>query len=112
MTLCTPEELTRRLARRKGDFRWRGESVDPSQHPEFQPTLLSWGGWLYQAAFDPETAETMIASPDLNGDECHVFWHMATSAEDLLQNLKAAQLLAERSPLRGTPASAEASCRR
>ena len=70
-------------------------------HPEFAPTLISWGSWLYQAAFDPETAETMIASPDLNGEDCHVFWHMATSAEDLLQNLKAAQLLAERSPLSG-----------
>ena len=101
MALCTPEELSRRLALRKGDFRWRGESVDPSRHPEFAPTLISWGSWLYQAAFDPETAETMIASPDLNGEDCHVFWHMATSAEDLLQNLKAAQLLAERSPLSG-----------
>ena len=101
MALCTPEELSRRLALRKADFRWRGEHVDPSTHPEFAPTLISWGSWLYQAAFDPETAETMTASPDLNGEECHVFWHMATSAEDLLQNLKAAQLLAERSPLSG-----------
>ena len=101
MALCTPDELSRRLALRKADFRWRGESVDPSTHPEFAPTLISWGSWLYQAAFDPETAETMIASPDLNGEDCHVFWHMATSAEDLLQNLKAAQLLAERSPLSG-----------
>ena len=56
MALCTPEDLTRRLALRKGDFRWRGERVDPVQHPEFLPTLISWGGWLYQAAFDPETA--------------------------------------------------------
>jgi 4-hydroxybutyryl-CoA dehydratase/vinylacetyl-CoA-Delta-isomerase len=101
MALCTPEELSRRLALRKADFRWRGEHVDPSTHPEFAPTLISWGSWLYQAAFDPETAETMIASPDLNGEECHVFWHMATSQDDLLQNLKAAQLLAERSPLSG-----------
>ena len=101
MALCTPEELSRRLALRKADFRWRGESVDPSRHPEFAPTLISWGSWLYQAAFDPETAETMIASPDLNGEECHVFWHMATRPDDLLQNLKAAQLLAERSPLSG-----------
>jgi 4-hydroxybutyryl-CoA dehydratase/vinylacetyl-CoA-Delta-isomerase len=101
MALCTPEELSRRLALRKADFRWRGEHVDPATHPEFAPTLISWGSWLYQAAFDPETAATMIASPDLNGEECHVFWHMATSPEDLLQNLKAAQLLAERSPLSG-----------
>ena len=72
-----------------------------SEHPDFIPTLLSWGGWLYGAAFDPETADTIIARPDLNGEDCHVFWHMATSPEDLLQNLKAAQLLAERSPLTG-----------
>ena len=43
----------------------------------------------------------MVARPDLNGEDCHIFWHMAASAEDLLQNLKAAQLLAERSPLTG-----------
>ena len=30
MALCTPEELSRRLALRKADFRWRGEHVDPS----------------------------------------------------------------------------------
>jgi len=101
MALCTPEELSRRLALRKADFRWRGEHVDPATHPEFAPTLISWGSWLYQAAFDPETAATMIASPDLNGEECHVFWHMATSPEDLLQNRRAARPLTERSPLSG-----------
>ena len=95
-------ELTARLERRDADFRWRGQVVkNVTEHPDFKPTLLSWGGWLYRAAFDPETAETMVARPDLNGEDCHIFWHMATSAEDLLQNLKAAQLLAERSPLTG-----------
>ena len=43
----------------------------------------------------------MVASPDLNGEESHVFWHMATSPDDLLQNLWAARLLSERSPLSG-----------
>ena len=102
MALHTADELTERLSRRRGDFRWRGQVLENViEHPDFMPTLLSWGGWLYQAAFDPETAETMVARPDLNGEDCHVFWHIATSAEDLLQNLKAAQLLAERSPLTG-----------
>ena len=32
MALCTPEELSRRLALRKADFRWRGESRG-SRHP-------------------------------------------------------------------------------
>jgi 4-hydroxybutyryl-CoA dehydratase/vinylacetyl-CoA-Delta-isomerase len=102
MALITPDQLTERLKQRNADFRWRGEKVaDPTEHPAFIPTVLSWGTWLYQAAFDEETAETMLASPDLNGEECHVFWHMATSKEDLLQNLNAARLLAERSPLSG-----------
>ena len=102
MALHTADELTTRLERRDADFRWRGQVVkNATEHPDFMPTLLSWGGWLYQAAFDPETAETMVARPDLNGEDCHIFWHMAASAEDLLQNLKAAQLLAERSPLTG-----------
>ena len=43
----------------------------------------------------------MVASPDLNGEACHVFWHMATDADDLLQNLRAARALSERSPLSG-----------
>jgi 4-hydroxybutyryl-CoA dehydratase/vinylacetyl-CoA-Delta-isomerase len=102
MALHTAEELTARLARRHGDFRWRGQVVENvTEHPDFIPTLLSWGGWLYGAAFDPETASTVVGGPDLNGEDCHVFWHMATTPEDLLQNLKAAQLLAERSPLTG-----------
>jgi aromatic ring hydroxylase len=102
MALHTADELTERLARRRADFRWRGQVVENvTEHPDFIPTLLSWGGWLYQAAFDPETAETMVSRPDLNGDECHTFWHIAKSAADLQQNLKAAQLLAERSPLTG-----------
>jgi 4-hydroxybutyryl-CoA dehydratase/vinylacetyl-CoA-Delta-isomerase len=102
MALHTADELTERLSRRRGDFRWRGQVLENViEHPDFMPTLLSWGGWLYQAAFDAETAETMVARPDFNGEDCHVFWHIATSAEDLLQNLKAAQLLAERSPLTG-----------
>ena len=102
MALHTADELTERLSHRRGDFRWRGQVLDNViEHPDFMPTLLSWGGWLYQAAFDAETAETMVARPDFNGEDCHVFWHIATSAEDLLQNLKAAQLLAERSPLTG-----------
>ncbi|HEY1511118.1 MAG TPA: 4-hydroxyphenylacetate 3-hydroxylase N-terminal domain-containing protein [Solirubrobacteraceae bacterium] len=102
MALHTADELTERLSRRRGDFRWRGQVLENViEHPDFMPTLLSWGGWLYQAAFDPETAETVVARPDFNGEDCHVFWHIATSAEDLLQNLKAAQLLAERSPLTG-----------
>lgn len=102
MALITPDQLTERLKQRKADFRWRGEVVaDPTEHPAFIPTVMSWGTWLYQAAFDEETAETMVAGPDLNGEECHVFWHMGTSVEDLLQNLDAARLLAERSPLTG-----------
>src|ERR1700760_1330344 len=102
MALHTADELTERLSRRRGDFRWRGQVLENViEHPDFMPTLLSWGGWLYQAAFDAETAETMVARPDFNGEDCHVFWPTAPSAEGLLQNLKAAQLLAERAPLTG-----------
>jgi aromatic ring hydroxylase len=102
MALHSPEQLTERLAAMRPNIRSRGVPVeDRTQHKPFSPTLLSWGHWLYQAAFDEETASTMLAGPDLNGEECHVFWHMATSVEDLLQNLKAARMLAERSPLAG-----------
>lgn len=102
MALHTPEQLTERLAALRPNIRSRGVAVEhPTEHGPFSPTLLSWGHWLYQAAFDPETAETMVAGPDVNGEDCHVFWHMATSADDLLQNLHAARLLAERSPLSG-----------
>ena len=100
MALHTPEQLTERLAAMTPDIRSRGAVVENrTEYGPFSPTLLSWGHWLYQAAFDEETAETMVAGPDLNGDDCHVFWHMATSVDDLLQNLNAARLLAERSPL-------------
>jgi 4-hydroxybutyryl-CoA dehydratase / vinylacetyl-CoA-Delta-isomerase len=102
MALHTPEQLTERLAAMRPNIRSRGAAVENrTEHKPFSPTLLSWGHWLYHAAFDEETAGTMVAGPDLNGEDCHVFWHMATSVEDLLQNLRAARLLAERSPLAG-----------
>jgi aromatic ring hydroxylase len=102
MALHTPEQLTERLAAMRPDIRSRGVPVeDRTTHKPFSPTLLSWGHWLYQAAFDEETASTMVAGPDLNGEDCHVFWHMAGTVDDLLQNLTAARLLAERSPLSG-----------
>jgi 4-hydroxybutyryl-CoA dehydratase / vinylacetyl-CoA-Delta-isomerase len=102
MALHTPDQLTERLKRRSVDIRWRGQALDDvTEHPAFAPTLHSWGTWLYQAAFDPETAPTMVAGPDLNGEQSHVFWHMASTVEDLEQNLAAARLLAERSPLAG-----------
>jgi aromatic ring hydroxylase len=84
------------------NIRSRGVAVENrTEYKPFSPTLLSWGHWLYQAAFDEETASTMTAGPDLNGEDCHVFWHMATSVDDLMQNLHAARMLAERSPLSG-----------
>jgi aromatic ring hydroxylase len=102
MALHSPEQLTERLAAMRPNIRSRGEPVeDRTRHKPFSPTLLSWGHWLYQAAFDEETASTMVAGPDLNGEECHVFWHMATSKDDLIQNLWAARRLSERSPLSG-----------
>jgi len=102
MALHTPEQLTERLAAMTPNIRSRGAAVENrTEHEPFSPTLLSWGHWLYHAAFDEETAGTMVAGPDLNGEDCHVFWHMATSVDDLLQNLHAARLLAERSPLAG-----------
>ena len=102
MALHTPEQLTERLAAMSPNIRSRGAAVENrTEHRPFSPTLLSWGHWLYHAAFDEETAGTMVAGPDLNGEDCHVFWHMATSVDDLLQNLHAARLLAERSPLAG-----------
>lgn len=102
MALHTPEQLTERLAGLRPNIRSRGVAVEhPTEHRPFSPTLLSWGHWLYQAAFDDETAGTMVAGPDANGEDCHIFWHMATGVDDLLQNLHAARLLAERSPLAG-----------
>ena len=99
MALCTPEELSRRLALRKADFRWRGEHVDPATHPEFAPTLISWGSWLYQAAFDPETATTMIASarPERRGMP-RLLAH-GDEPGGPAPEPQAAQLLLERSPL-------------
>lgn len=102
MAVKTAEVLKERLQQRKADIRFRGEHVaDPTEHPAFVPTYLSWGHWLYQSAFEDETRDAMRVTPDLNGEESHVFWHMATDADDLTHNLKAARALSERSPLAG-----------
>jgi 4-hydroxybutyryl-CoA dehydratase/vinylacetyl-CoA-Delta-isomerase len=102
MGLRTPEEYLDGLRNQHPEVFARGERVESVvDHPMFASTISCWGTWVFRAAHDPELAKTMVASPDLNGEESHVFWHMATSADDLLQNLWAARLLSERSPLSG-----------
>ena len=102
MALHTPEQLTERLAAMRPNIRSRGAAVEQrTEHAPFSPTLLSLGPLALPGRVRPETASTMVAGPDINGEDCHVFWHMATSVEDLLQNLHAARMLAERSPLSG-----------
>jgi 4-hydroxybutyryl-CoA dehydratase / vinylacetyl-CoA-Delta-isomerase len=102
MGLRTPTEYLDSLRAQHPEVYARGQRIDSVvDHPLFASTISCWGTWVIAAAHDPILAETMIASPDLNGEECHVFWHMATSSDDLLQNLWAARLLSERSPLSG-----------
>jgi 4-hydroxybutyryl-CoA dehydratase/vinylacetyl-CoA-Delta-isomerase len=102
MGLRTPEEYLDSLRRQRPEVWVRGERVENvAEYPLFAATRTSWGTWLCRAAQLPELRDRMVAGPDLNGEACHVFWHMATSADDLVQNLWAARLLAERSPLSG-----------
>jgi 4-hydroxybutyryl-CoA dehydratase/vinylacetyl-CoA-Delta-isomerase len=102
MGLRTPEQYLDSLRDQHPQVYARGEKIDNVvDHPLFQATLSCWGTWIFRAAHDPELAASMVASPDLNGETSHVFWHMATSPEDLLHNLWAARLLSERSPLSG-----------
>lgn len=102
MTVRTPEDYLASLRLQHPHVYARGELVENVvDHPLFASTRSSWGTWVFRAAHDPEFAKTLVASPDLNGEECHIFWHMATSSDDLVQNLWAARLLAERSPLSG-----------
>jgi 4-hydroxybutyryl-CoA dehydratase/vinylacetyl-CoA-Delta-isomerase len=102
MGLRTPDEYLDSLRGQHPEVYARGERVESVvDHPMFASTISCWGSWVFRAAHDPELAETMVAGPDLNGEDCHVFWHMATSPDDLLQNLWAARLLSERSPLSG-----------
>ena len=102
MGLRTPEQYLDSLREQHPEVYARGEKIESVvDHPLFQATLTCWGTWIFRAAHDPELAEAMVASPDLNGEASHVFWHMATNKEDLLQNLWAARRLSERSPLSG-----------
>jgi 4-hydroxybutyryl-CoA dehydratase/vinylacetyl-CoA-Delta-isomerase len=102
MGMRTPEEYVDSLRRQHPEAWVRGERVESAaDFPLFASTLACWGTWLCRAAQLPELADAMVAGPDLNGEQCHVFWHMATSSDDLLHNLRAAKLLSERSPLSG-----------
>jgi 4-hydroxybutyryl-CoA dehydratase / vinylacetyl-CoA-Delta-isomerase len=102
MGLRTAEEYLESLRRQDPEVYARGERIkEVADHPLFKPTRTCWGTWVFGAAHDPELSSTMVASPDLNGEECHIFWHMATDPEGLLQNLRAARALSERSPLSG-----------
>src|SRR3972149_3274548 len=102
MGLRTPEDYVESLRRQHPEVYARGERIDNvADHPLFSSTLACWGTWVFRAAHNAELAPTMVASPDLNGEECHVFWHMPTSKDDLIQHLRAARLLSQRSPLSG-----------
>jgi 4-hydroxybutyryl-CoA dehydratase / vinylacetyl-CoA-Delta-isomerase len=102
MTVHTPQDYLDSLRRQHPTVFARGERVENCvDHPLFASTLSAWGTWVFRAAHDSEFASTLVASPDLNGDDCHIFWHMATDPDELVQNLWAARLLAERSPLSG-----------
>ena len=101
MGMRTPEEYVDSLRRQHPEVWVRGERVESvADFPLFASTLACWGTWLCRAAQLPELAEAMVAGPDLNGEQCHVFWHMATNADELLHNLWAARLLSERSTTR------------
>jgi len=102
MGLRTPEEYVESLRQQHPEVYARGQRIENvADHPLFSSTLACWGRWVFSAAHDPDLAETMVARSDLNGEPCHVFWHMATDADELVQNLWAARLLSERSPLSG-----------
>jgi 4-hydroxybutyryl-CoA dehydratase / vinylacetyl-CoA-Delta-isomerase len=102
MGLRTPEQYVESLRRQTPEVYARGERItNVADHPLFASTMACWGSWVCRAAHLPELRDGMVVSPDLNGEECHVFWHMATSVEDLLTNLRAARSLSERSPLSG-----------
>ena len=102
MGLRTPDEYLEGLSKQHPEVYARGQRIESVVgHPLFASTISCWGTWVFRAAHDPELARTMVVSPDLNGEECHIFWHMATSGDELIQNLWAARLLSERSPLSG-----------
>src|SRR5262245_51234994 len=102
MGLRTPDQYLDSLRTQQPEVYARGKRIENVvDHPLFASTISCWGTWVFRAAHDPELTETMVASPDLNGEESHVFWHMATNPDDLIQNLWAARLLSERSPLSG-----------
>ncbi len=102
MGLRTPEQYVESLRQQSPEVYARGERItNVADHPLFASTMACWGSWVCRAAHMPELRAGMVVSPDLNGEECHVFWHMATSVEDLLTNLRAARTLSERSPLSG-----------
>lgn len=100
--LKTGSEYLEALRTQSPEIYVRGRRVtDRVSHPGFQPTLNTWGKWVYEAAFVPELRELMIASPSLAGGECHSFWHIPRSKEDLLLNMESAKKLAQHAPASG-----------
>ena len=80
----------------------QGELVDNlAEQPLFQSTILAWGKWLLDAAFEPKLQSLMTAKSELTGEEVHIFWHMPSDTAGLLQNFDAAIKLAERIPITG-----------
>src|SRR5512146_2961542 len=80
----------------------QGELVDNlAEQPLFQSTIFAWGKWLCDAAFEPKLQNLMAAKSELTGEDVHIFWHIPTDRDGLLQNFDAAIKLAERVPISG-----------
>jgi 4-hydroxybutyryl-CoA dehydratase/vinylacetyl-CoA-Delta-isomerase len=102
VALKTAAEYLERLRAQQPEIYAAGRRIaDRTAHPGFMSTLNTWGKWVYDAAFRPDSKDAMESAPSLSGDACHTFWHIPTSSEDLLLNLDAAKKLSEQAPASG-----------
>src|SRR5271154_655751 len=96
------QEYVDKLRKLKSRVFVQGKLVDNlADHPLFQSTIFAWGKWKCDAAFEPKLRKLMTARSELTNDDVHIFWHIPSDTEGLLQNFDAATKLAERAPISG-----------
>jgi 4-hydroxybutyryl-CoA dehydratase / vinylacetyl-CoA-Delta-isomerase len=98
----TGQDYVDALRRLKSEVYLQGRRVaDPAGEPLFQSTILAWGKWLCDAAFEPQLKQLMAARSEFICEDVHIFWHIPTDVAGLLQNFEAAIKLSERAPVTG-----------
>ncbi len=102
MAFRTSAEYLESLRKQRPEIWVGGKRIEERvDYVPFAPTLNCWGTWVYDAAEDPEIAPHMEGLESLDGEPCHAFWHIPSTAAELVGNIEVAKRVSRQAPTSG-----------